>query len=365
MARRSTARVLVLWAALAVVLLGPACSSDDEGDADGGDDNPTATTTTSPPEGGPSADTADDGIDEPDVRLVSLNLLHGLPLGGDCPPDTDGCQAGARLDLTWQLVEDAGCPEILAFQEVGPTQQEQIPLDLPSVCDGTYQLVSADPQLPVEQWVLSSLPVLDAATEPLSGISRSIQWVRLDSAIGPVDVVNTHFVASIDDLPCTDELCGELCEPGVEAGRCNPVEALDVVDRYADPSTPTILVGDLNATIDEPRLTTLTDAGFVDVWTLAGNDECDPDTGGNCTSGLSGDGPFGGLDQPVANRTSRIDFVLVRPGDDCDLQVDDPTDGDGDGTATGIFGGEPADPPVEGVYWPSDHAGVQLDLSCR
>jgi hypothetical protein len=28
------------------------------------------------------------------------------------------------------------------------------------------------------------------------------------------------------------------------------------------------------------------------------------------------------------------------------------------------YGPNPFDPPVSGVYWPSDHIGVQADLSC-
>jgi endonuclease/exonuclease/phosphatase family metal-dependent hydrolase len=346
-----------LLVVVAVALVAAGCSSGDDGaTADDADRAGTTPTTEGSASGGARGN--------PDITVVTFNLLHGLFLGSDCPEETDGCQADARLDMTWDQVEAAGCPDIIGLQEVGPSQQERIPATLPDVCGGIYEVVSADPALPVEQWILSSLPVLDAASEPISGISRSIQWVQLESAIGPIDFVTTHFVASVDNLPCTDELCGELCEIGVEAGLCNPVEALDFVERQADPATPTILTGDLNATIDETRITTLIDAGFVDVWTLAGNDECEPDDGTNCTSGLSGDGPYAGLDQPANTRTSRIDYVLVRAPDDCELRVDGPDDGDGDDTTTGMFAGEPVAPPVEGVYWPSDHTGVQADLWC-
>jgi endonuclease/exonuclease/phosphatase family metal-dependent hydrolase len=336
------------------LLASTGCSSSDDGD-----DRAEATTT----EATTASTAAETSGADADLGVLTYNVLHGLPLG-NCPDETEGCQAAARLEMTWELVEDAGCPEVVALQEVGPDQQAAIPATLPDICDGAYRVVSADPNLPVEQWILSSLPVLDAATEPISGISRSVQWVRLDAARGPVDVLTTHFVADVDNLPCTDELCGDLCELGVEAGACNPVEVLDFIERHGDPSIPTILTGDLNARIDEPRLRTLTDAGFVDVWTLAGNAECDPTTGEGCTAGLSGEGPYDGLDQPVNGRGARIDFILVRAPDDCDLMVDGPVDGDGDATSTGPFAGEPFDPPVSGVYWPSDHIGVQADLSC-
>lgn len=349
--------MVVVLAALA------GCSGDGEPDASGpgdGTGNDNETTTTAPDDDGD-----DDGTGAPpDVRVVTFNLLHGLPLGGDCPQETDGCQAATRLDLTWERLEEAGCPEVVGLQEVGPTQQERIPQALADVCDGAYQVVSVDPELPVEQWILSSLPVVDAASEPISGISRSIQWVRLDSAIGPVDVFNTHLVADVDDLPCTAELCGDRCEPGTEAGRCNPIEVLDVVERYGDPEVPAILLGDLNATIDDPRIWTLLDAGFVDAWSLAGLDECDPASGAGCTSGLEGDGPYGGLDRPENTRDVRIDFVLVRSTPGCELRADPPDDADGDGSATGPFAAEPVVPARSGVHWPSDHVGVLAELSC-
>ena len=258
--------------------------------------------------------------------------------------------------------------DIVGLQEIGPAQIELIPAALPDACDGAYELVSERPNLPVEQWVLSSLPVLDAQTETISGVTRTVPWVRLDSPLGPIDFYTTHFVAGIDNLPCTADLCpgitAGLCDPEMDTGECNPLETVDFIDRTADPNTLTILTGDLNAEIDEPRITTITDEGFVDVWTLAGNEACDPETAENCTSGQSGEGPFDGLDIADSTRDERIDFVLVRAPDDCELSVEGPDDTDGDGTSTGMFAGEPFDPPVEGIFWPSDHTGVQADLSC-
>ena len=335
---------LVLLCALTIALVGAGCTSDDDGDS------------------------SDEPEDAAGVTVVSYNVLHGLPID-NCPEETEGCSAAARMDMTFQLLEDAGCPDVVGLQEVGPDQMELIPAGLPDICDGAYELVSPRPELPVEQWVLSSLPVLDSGTEPISGLSRSIQWVRLDSDVGPIDFYTTHFVASIDNLPCTEDLCRQgieagLCTLEMETGECDPLEAVDYVDRTADPDTLTILTGDLNAEVDEPRIQTITDEGFVDVWTVAGNDECDPDTAENCTSGQGGDGPYDGLDIAENNRGSRIDFVLVRAPGDCELGLDGPDDGDGDQTATAMFAGEPFDPPVDGVYWPSDHTGVQADISC-
>jgi hypothetical protein len=29
-----------------------------------------------------------------------------------------------------------------------------------------------------------------------------------------------------------------------------------------------------------------------------------------------------------------------------------------------MFAAEPFDPPIDGIFWPSDHAGVQAELTC-
>ena len=50
----------------------------------------------------------------------------------------------------------------------------------------------------------------------------------------------------------------------------------------------------------------------------------------------------------------RIDYVMVRPATDCELAVD----------AEG-FAAEPRAEPLNGMWWPADHAGVLAELSCR
>jgi len=316
-----------------------------------------------------ACDSADDSTDADDgggddageVTVVTYNVLHGLPLG-NCPEETEFCQAEARLGMMWELVEsEADCPDVLALQELAALQRELIPPALEEVCEGKYSVVSEPVDFPVEQWVLSSLPVLDTESAVISGASRSIQWVQFDSDLGPVDFYTTHFVAGIDNLPCDEDICAPgleagLCDLSMETGECNPLEALDFIDRTADPETPTILTGDLNAEIDEDRIVTLTDTGFVDVWELAGLAECDPATGEQCTSGQDGEGPYDGLDLAENTRGSRIDFVLARASDDCEVTVDE--------ARTAIFAGAPFDPPVEGVYWPSDHTGVRTAIAC-
>ncbi len=53
--------------------------------------------------------------------------------------------------------------------------------------------------------------------------------------------------------------------------------------------------------------------------------------------------------------------MLARPPDGCQLVVD-VDDADGDGTHTGLWANEPLPEPIGGLYWPSDHAGIQADV---
>ena len=115
-----------------------------------------------------------------------------------------------------------------------------------------------------------------------------------------------------------------------------------------------VVAGDLNATPGSPTVATLLDAGFVDGWLEAGRAECDPATHAGCTGGGSDDEPFVGMDTPEGpGFDERIDYLLVRPEDGCKLEVD--TDG---------FAATPRAEPLNGLWWPSDHAGLLADLRC-
>ncbi len=210
--------------------------------------------------------------------------------------------------------------------------------------------------LPVEQWTLSTLPVLRTVSRPISGLSRSAQLTTLDTEFGPVDIINTHFVASIDNLPCDDRLCGDMCTPGELAGDCNPIEVLDLVERAADPQTPTIIAGDLNADPLDERISVLQQAGFFDSVGSSTRLECVPEEGlfELCTSGIDGPGPYEGLDRPDRTFNRQIDFILFRRIErDCRF-----------GDATGPWLDQPAAEPADGVYWASDHAGVLTEFMC-
>jgi hypothetical protein len=358
--RASTARTIAVIVVSGLVLV--ACASD-------GDGNASAPTGGSTPATSDEAATTTATVVDPtaDLTLVTLNMLHGFTFDQDCPAETEACQAEARLSILWGQIEAAGCPDVVTLQEVGTAQQQLVPAHLTELCDGRYELATEWIGLPAEVAILTTLPVLDHAGHRMSGINWMLQWVRVDSGLGPTEILTSHFASSSDPFSCADaeDYCADLCPEGATPGDCHPLEVLDFLLDPDDPATVQIVTGDLNRAIDDQRVTTLLDAGFVDVWTLAGNPECDPATGEGCTCCLSGDGPLVGLDQPVGTFVERIDFVLARAPGGCDLASDTPDDADGDGTSTGPFAREPVAEPVEGVYWSSDHSGVQADLSCR
>jgi len=359
---------------LVAVALGAMAGCSGADDATPADTTPADTTPAETEPVGSTASTTTSLIEraEADLTIVDLNMLHGLTFGEDCPTETEACRAEARLGLLWDEIEASGCPDVVTLQEVGPAQIDLLPTHLPDLCEGTYELASDWIGLPVEVAILSRLPVLDHRGHRLSGLNWASQWARLDSELGPVEVVTAHFASSSDPFACADgdDYCADICDPAGTPGDCHPREVLALLDEARDDAgEPAILqavTGDLNRPVTDPRVSTLLDAGFVDAWTLAGNPDCDPATGEGCTCCVSGPPPLVGLDLAEQDTfVERIDFILVRTSSGCDLAVDTPTDADGDGVATGPFARQPAPTPVDGVVWASDHAGVQADLSCR
>ncbi len=292
--------------------------------------------------------------------VASINLLHGLEYASDCAPETDQCAAPARLRTLWALIQNnLNCPDVVAFQEVSPRQQELVPDMLPTLCGGRYQLVVDDRGLPDQEMVLTDLQILDEAYVELAGAPIwSAHWVRLKTELGMVDVVATHFASSSFNLECLEPGvagCDEACAPGDFFGDCQPRQTLALLEDSSADAAMQLVVGDLNRSIHESRIRTLTDAGFVDAYLAAGLPECDPETGVGCSCCVDGGPPLAGLDDPDALFTQRIDFVLARPGPGCILSVDPDT--------TGHWADQPLDSPVEGLWWAADHAGVVAGLS--
>ncbi|MDH4168289.1 MAG: hypothetical protein OEW42_01740 [Acidimicrobiia bacterium] len=352
--------------ALAFVLVAAACSSsaDDAAPVSTTSSAAPAPTATEPATTTSAAVTVLGATESRDVRVATINLLHGLELPDSCAPGTDQCAAPARLAMLWDRIEtEVGCPDVVALQEISARQWTLVPATLTDLCGGRYEMLGEDHGGPDQEIILTDLEVLDERFVPLSGPVWSAHWAQLDSDIGVIDVFATHYASSAFNPDCDgSELCSDFCEVGVEMGTCHAAETLAFLDQNADPTGVTLVIGDLNKTIDDPRLQTLTDEGFVDVFTLADLPECDPATGEWCTSGIGSDSDLDGLDDPDQRFESRIDFILVRST--CGPAVDGADDADGDGTPTGLWANTPSPEPVDGVVWPSDHAGVVADLTC-
>jgi endonuclease/exonuclease/phosphatase family metal-dependent hydrolase len=318
-----------------VCVFATACSSGDDGgsESDGGESV--------------SENTALDPAAP--VRVVTLNLLHGL----FCPPETDSCQAPDRVEIFTEQVEAAECPDLIGLQEIGPRLEELLPDAVAGMCDGEYTIAWEAVNSPDREMVLTRLPIVEEGYLDIAHFPWEAYWVRVDSEQGPVDFLTTHFASSSNNPPCDPQNCPPICPPGLITNECHAVE---VVELFAgrDPAALTIASGDLNATPDSPTVATLLDAGFVDAWLEAGNAECDPVTHLGCTGGGSQPEPFVGIDTeegPGFDR--RIDYVLVRPGEDCSMEV-----------AAEGFAVEPRAVPLNGLWWPADHGGVLAELSC-
>lgn len=296
----------------------------------------------------------------PTVHVATLNALHGID-PRICPEETDFCRAPARLELLFDEIEAAGCPELVGLQEIGPRQAELVPERLPAVCDGDYELVfnpEAEEFNTVDQeMVLTRLPVVEEAYVDLANFPWGAQWVRVDSDLGPIDFVTTHLASSANNPPCDPSNCPRpLCEAGLETGTCQSRQLVEFLDERGDPSGVAIVTGDLNQPIDHPRIRTFLEAGFVDAWTGGGNPDCDPRTGTGCTCCTGTGSTLDGLDDPSQVFTERIDFVLARAPEGCAPDFDP--------ARTGPFAGAPVDPAVGGVVWASDHGGVQAAIAC-
>lgn len=306
-----------------------------------------------------------------ELRAVSLNVLHGLPLPGSCAQDSDACNAPTRLQLLWEAIESARCPEVIALQEIGPRQRELIPELLPELCDGAYTLLFSDQQIADQEMILTMLPVRDDSFVDLSGLPWTAHWALLDAGGIDVAVFATHYASSALNPPCMSgdafADCSDVCPEGIETGSCNALETLEFLDAARDEAVVELVLGDLNKPLDDPRIALLTDAGFVDTWIAAGNAECNPETGEGCTCCVNGDSALDGLDEADQSFGSRIDFVLARLADGCELTLDTSDDRDADGVGTGLFAVGPVDPTRDGLVWFSDHHGVQADIEvvCR
>ena len=327
-----TMRARVLLFVLAVALVAASCSGDD----DRGSGATAAPTTTVPGS-------------EP-VRALTLNVLHGL----FCAAETDFCQAPDRAEMIARAVEVADCPELVGFQEIGPRQPEVLPPAMDRVCGGRYELAWQGNSSPDRTMVFTTLPIVDRGFLDLAAFPWEAYRVRVEAPMGPVDFLTTHFASSANNPPCDATVCPPTCPDGIPSNECNAIEVVTALDAAREGAVLQIASGDLNARPDSPTLATFETAGFVDSWLAAGEPECDGATTRGCTGGRDRpENALDGLDVREGRYSTRIDYVLARPGPRCTMNA-----------AAAPFAAEPLTTVFRGLYWPSDHAGVLAELTC-
>ncbi len=273
---------------------------------------------------------------------MSINLLHGTA----CPDDSDRCDLPGRVALFADQLAAADCPEVVSVQEANQRTVDELRNAL-SICE--YEIVwDDDPSLDREA-VLSTLPVVGHRRFRLAGPLRSAYWVRVQAEVGLVDYFSTHLASSSDDRPCDATTCPPPCAVADSVNTCQMRQVVAHAEEFADDNAVVVIGGDLNATPTEPTIASLRDAGYVDTHLAAGNAECDPVTGDQCTSGRVDDA-MADLIDPTSRQRERIDYLFVSDARGCDV-VD----------ASGLFNGAPSDGPLA---HPSDHTGVIATLVC-
>jgi hypothetical protein len=130
---------------------------------------------------------------------------------------------------------------------------------------------------------------------------------------------------------------------------CQARQVLALVDDLAADDAVVVVGGDLHAQPNEPTSELFAEAGYIDTHLAAGNAECDPATGEQCTSGRIDDA-MTDLENPDSQQSERIDYLWLGPDRECEVTA-----------PTGLFNATPA---TGELAFPSDHTGVQATLEC-
>ncbi len=263
-----------------------------------------------------------------------------------------------------EQLEASECPEIVGFQEVDIRMGKELDRIRKTVCDGKYKVVfGGKPRNSDTERVFTTLKVKSSKVLPLVGGFRSASRVVLSSPAGPVVLVVTHQ----DGDPDVPSLTCRTCKPPCQADRgvfdCQTDASVALADSAGGSKAVRILMGDFNVDATSARYAHILDAGYIDSHLEAGNAECVPATGVNCTSGRD-DQSLEALQDPTTKESHRIDFIFVKAPTGCDLAFDTPDDADGDGLGTALFFPEPEVDGPGGMVWVSDHTGNGADLSC-
>jgi endonuclease/exonuclease/phosphatase family metal-dependent hydrolase len=313
------------------------------------------------------------GCAKTDVTVANLNILHGI----FCGRSSGYCRLDERMALLFQWLVQAGCPDLVTFQEVFAPAATIIRTHAATACPFAYEEVYMRTSLGTDdQMILSRFPVAAKHTQPLYRGFRSVTFARIDHPVGPVDVFSTHLASSSDGAqnPCDPVNCPPECAAAgmLNVRQCQGLQMANYVAARHDVPGPAVITGDFNESPDTFVYHQFTGRGWVDTYLAAGNPECDPSTGVGCTSGRE-DEALTHLESPASNENERIDYIFLvppAPPSLCPAMIDSSGDADGDGTATRIFAGDPNPfAPACGaaplpICWPSDHEGMELDLEC-
>jgi len=311
---------------------------------------------------------------ETDATGAFLNILHGI----FCPMPTAACRLSERIDLLFQWVAAAGCPDVVTLTEVSARAVPLLESHLATACPFPYQRVFVSVFGVDDHMLLTRYPAASSDSYLLYKDFRHVLFVRIDHPLGPLDVFTTHLASGSDGAgnPCAGDCPPECVAAGATTVReCQGVQLAAYVASRHDVATPALVSGDFNqdpTSFVYTHVTQVIAPPWTDTYLAAGNPECDPGTGVGCTSGRA-DEDLSDMESPASHETERIDyFFLVRPGAGslCAATIDTGADADGDGTATRIFADDPnpfaptCGPAPDAICWPSDHEGAQVDLNC-
>ncbi len=314
----------------------------------------------------PPPATCDDVKD--DLTVVTQNVLHGLA----CPAGTANCRLADRIDLLFQWIAASGCPDAVTLQEVSDAALPLITAHLTTTCPFPYAMAYVRTFGVDDEAILSRYPFDVTDSIRLLGNFRHVTFARVHHPLGPVDIFASHLASGSDGAqsPCAASCPAECVGAGAATLRqCQAAQYANLVAARHDVPTPAVATGDFNESPDTFVYAQFAGRGWIDSHRAAGNPECDPLSGAQCTSGRD-DTSLAQLESPALNENERIDYVFVIPSSVRPCRIEAAGDPDGDGVASGLFAGRPnpfvdaCGPAPEAICWPSDHIGAGVDLGC-
>jgi len=270
--------------------------------------------------------------------VVDQNLLHGLI--NEDPAAEPFDRFPERIQLTARVLADLR-PDVILLQEVAPGKGEDYGGDVRTVLldalGADYRAVFGDiTGGPIDtggigQMTLTRLPVVSSENHAVSP-GRSVHRVTVQTERGEVDIYNAHLTGS---------------DPDPQAAAKEIEGVLAFIRETRGGAGPVILAGDFNAEPSDASIRALLDAGFIDAMADAGDAICEQAGDPGCTSGTIP------LAEPGNRADRRIDYVFVLPGDQVGIDV----------RQASPFQNQPIDLGGGRLLWPSDHIGVQAELS--